>query len=170
MPASKTSTQLRALFNDTDQPAYTPGQMMNLIDELLGYEHVLSETTVDLTTAATTSLLVTPSGHYTEISNIEIEGVTAMSGGTASTLKINDGSSNNLLNGTTGAVFTAGTSTSLIAVGSVVSANASYNPATVNLVTKTRIAPGTTISAVVSGTVLTSGSVKVRLIGRQYRK
>lgn len=168
MPASQTPSQLQAKFNDTDQSASTSSQYLALIDEMLTYSHVLSETSVDLTAAATTPMFTVPSGYVLEVADVEIQGVTAMSGGTATTLKVNDGTVN-LLGQSTGAVFTAGTATTLLAADVIISGNALYAPATPSVATKKRFAAGAVINAVTSGTVLTAGAVKLRLIGRLYR-
>ncbi len=120
-----------------------------------------------LTATGATTLFTVPTGRQYNATNVIIYGVTAMSGGTSSTLKVGTSTASyvELLNNSTGIVFTAATATSLLATGSYIDTNSFKVPANASVANVSVFAAGTVIGASVSGTVLTAGKVNVELLG-----
>ena len=168
MATANTIAQVLAFLNPTTiTDPYS--WVVNLVHDIFGSApRVIAEVSVPLTAAATTPLFTVPAGYRYEHDDVALVGVTAQSGGTSTTLKINDGTSQ-LLNGSTGHVFISGTATSLLAAGAKLISQNLYPPATMSVAPVQNFAAGTVINAVTSGTVVTAGAVKVQLIGKLVR-
>lgn len=163
-----TATDLKARVNDTKE-ALGNAQFYDLVDTLYGVGTMrLCRTLVSLTAVAQTNLFTVPTGYKLYVDEVIIEGQTAQSGGTSSTLKVGTtaNSYGELLNGTSGHGFVAATGTTLLAVGRRVKNSDLYPPANMSVAYNRSFAAGDIVKADVSGTVLTAGAVYVELIGR----
>lgn len=123
--------------------------------------------TVSLTATGQTFMFAVPSNKTFKLVKTIIEGLTTMSGGTSSVLKIGtSGNSYAEILSSAGITFASGTASSLLAVGAGVDTDVlGNNPASMSVAKTRSFAAGSVIQASVSGTVLTSGSVNVDLFG-----
>lgn len=182
----KTDASLNAVLIDANGTETIDGELLvgivkryqpiELISDGVGWHtlnrnmatpQLLSATTVLLTAVAQTSLLTVPTGMIAKITDVQLEGVVAQSGGTSSKLLIGTTGASyvELLNQSTGHTFISGTPTSLLGVGKGVRGQDLYPGATMSVVNTVSFAAAAAIKADVSGTVVTAGSVLVKLFG-----
>ena len=128
-------------------------------------QSMLSRTVVDLTSTGTTNLLLVPSDTILLITDIWLEGKTAQTGGTASTLKVGVSGTLDQLNTTSGHAFTSASATTLLPVGQRMKVSSLYAPSNMNDVLTKSYAAASQLIADVSGTVVTAGEVYVEIWG-----
>lgn len=158
---SSTFAEIFAFDANSDQlPAFiTDGGKVRTM------QPIISRTVVDLTSTGTTNLFLVPSSSIFLLTDIWLEGKTAQTGGTSSTLKIGVSGTLDQLNTTTGHTFTAATATSLLPVGQRMKVSSLYAPSNMNDILTKSFSASAQLLADVSGTVVTAGEVYVELWG-----
>jgi len=165
----KSLTTLAQTLNQT-AGGLTDGKLADLVDTVFSRSGLVNRTLVDLTAAAQTTLFTVPAGYDFFLSNIYLEGQTAISGGTGSILKVGTVGSLNMLNETTGHTFTSATATTLLPANARRSMVGLYPLSNMNGSTVTKISGGATGTAIVadvsaSTAVVTAGKVYTELHG-----
>lgn len=164
--AIKTLSQLQTRLNQT-AGGLTDDKINDLMDTIFSRVGPMNKTTVALTAVAQTTLFTVPSGYDLYITDILIEGKTAISGGTGSILKVGAAAALNQLNETNGHTFTSATATTLIPAADRRSMHDLYALSNMNGSTAEKITGGTAVVADVTAStaVVTAGEVYVELVG-----